>query len=38
MEGSLAVQRDLRRAMPDETVTEANARTYGTMLDALYRV
>lgn len=36
MHGSLDAQRTVRRAMPDQTVTEANARTYGTMLDAIY--
>lgn len=34
--GSLAAQRNVKRAIPNQTVTEANARTYGTMIDAIY--
>lgn len=36
MQGSLGTQREVKRSMPDETITEANVRTYGTMIDAIY--
>lgn len=34
--GSLIAQKDVKRKILDQTVTEVNVRTYGTIIDAIY--
>lgn len=36
MQGSLGTQRKVKQSILDETITEANVRTYSTIIDAIY--